>query len=100
MGLKYGKIVLVNNVINKVKKMDVCKQGKETQARWPLTIDKFKYTIKKLKVGCDDVWRYAVLALCSFYFYLIDCIDDTCQFMLNELVVHDLFSFVLRDRMQ
>ena len=99
MGLKYGKIVLVNNVINKVKKMDVCKQGKETQARQPLTIDKFKYTIKKLKVG-DDVWRYALPALCSFQFHLIDHIDDTCQFMLNELVVHDLFSFVLRNRIQ
>ena len=36
------KNVSVNNVFNKVKKMEVCKQGKETQTRWPLTIDEFK----------------------------------------------------------
>ena len=94
------KSVLVNNVNNKVKKMEVWRQGKETQARQPLTIDEFKYTIRKLKDGDDDVWRYALPALCSFQFHLIACIDDTCQFMMNELVVHDLFPFALRGRMQ
>ena len=94
------KSVLVNNIINKVKKMEVRKQGKESQARRPLTIDEFKYTIRHLKAGDDDVWRYALPALCSFQFHLIARIDDTCQFMMNELVVHDLFPFALRGRMR
>ena len=94
------KSVLVNNLINKVKKMEVRKQGKDSQARRPLTIDEFKYTVRKLKDGDDDVWRYALPALCSFQFHLIARIDDTCQFMMNELVVHDLFPFALRGRMR
>ena len=78
--------VLVNNVINKVKKMEVCKQGKETQARQPLsTIDDFKYTIRKLKVGDDDVWRYALPALCSFQFHPIARIDDRSEEHTSEL---------------
>jgi len=94
------KSVQVNNMINKVKKMEVRKQGKETQARRPLTIDEFKFTLKKLKDSDDFVWRYALPALCSFQFHLIARIDDTCQFMLNELMVHDLFPFALRGRMR
>ena len=92
--------MLVNNIINKVKKMEVRKQGKESQARRPLTIDEFKYTIRHLKAGDDDVWRYALPALFSFQFHLIARIDDTCQFMMNELVVHDIFPFALRGRMR
>ena len=72
------KNVSVNNVFNKVKKMEVCKQGKETQARRPLIINEFKYTIRKLKVGDNGVWRYALAALCSFQFHLNARIDDTC----------------------
>ena len=87
--------MFVNNVINKVSKMEVWKQGKETQIRWPLTIDEFKYTIRNLKVGDDGVWRYTLPALSSFQFHLIACIYDTCQFILNDLVVHDPFSSLL-----
>ena len=76
--------------------MELRKQGKESQARRPLTIDELKYTLRTLKEGDDDVWIYALPALCSFQFHLIARIDDTCQFMLNELVSHDLFSFALR----
>ena len=102
VGSKSGnpmKSVIVNNVINKIKKMEVRKQGKEIQARCPLTIDEFKFTVKKLKDVDDFVWRYALPALYSFQFHLIARIDDTCQFMRNELMVHDLFPFGLRGRM-
>ena len=102
VGSKSGnpmKSVIVNNVINKINKMEVRKQGKEIQARCPLTIDEFKFTVKKLKDVDDFVWRYALPALYSFQFHLIARIDDTCQFMRNELMVHDLFPFGLRGRM-
>ena len=59
------KSVLVNEVINKVKKMEVHKQGKSLQARRALTIEEFKFLM----------------------------------FMLNELMVHDLFPFTLQGRM-
>ena len=80
--------------------MELRKQGKETKARRPFTIDEFKFTLKKLKDSDDFVWRYALPALCSFQFHFIARIDDTCQFLLNELMVHDLFPFVLCGRMQ
>lgn len=75
--------------------MYVGNQGKESQARQTLTIDEFKYTIRKLKAGDDDVWSYALPVLCSFQFHPITCIDDICQSMMNGLVVHDLFLFAL-----
>ena len=103
VGSKSGnptKSVIVNNVMNKVKEIEVRKYEKETEARGPLTIDEFKFTLKKLKDGGDFVWRYALPALCRFQFHLITCIDNTCQFMLNELMFHDLLPFGLRGRMR
>ena len=94
------KSVVVNDVINKVKKMEVRKQGKSSQARRALTIEEFKFLMNKLKESEDPVRKYAIPALCSFQFHLVARIDDTCQFMLNELMVHDLFPFALRGRMR
>ena len=51
--------------------------------------------MNKLKELEDSMRKYAIPALCSFQFHLIARIDDTCQFMLNELMVHDLFPFAL-----
>ena len=44
--------------------------------------------------------KIGVPALCAFQFHLIARIDDTCQFMLNELRGHYLFPFTLCRRMR
>ena len=94
------KSVIVNEVINKVKKMEVRRQGKSSQARRALTIEEFKFMISMMRKSEDPMKKIAVPALCSFQFHLIARIDDTCQFMLNELRAHDLFPFALRGRMR
>ena len=93
------KSVIVNEVINKVKKMEVRRQGKSSQARQALTIEEFKFMISMMRKSEDPMKKIAVPALCSFQFHLIVRIDDTCQFMLNELCAHDLFPFALHGRM-
>ena len=94
------KSVIVNEVINKVKKMEVRRQGKSSQARRALTIEEFKFMISIMRKSNDPMKKIAVPALCAFQFHLIARIDDTCQFMLNELRGHDLFPFALRGRMR
>ena len=90
----------LNQFINKVKKMEVCKQGKSLQAMRALTIEEFKYLMNKLEESNDSKRKYAILALCAFQFHLIARINDTCQFMLKELMVHELFPFALCGRMR
>ncbi len=75
--------------------MEVRMQGKEIQTKYPLTIDEFKFTLKKLKDSDDFVWRYALPALCGSQFHLIACIDDACQFISNEQMEQGLFPFAL-----
>ena len=87
--------MLVNEVINEVKKMKVYKQGKSLQARRALTIEEFKFLMNNLKEMEDPVRKYAIPVLCTFQFHLVARIDNTCQFMLNALMVHDLFPFAL-----
>ena len=60
------KSIEVNDVVKKVQKMEVRKQGKSSQARRPLTIDEFKYTMQKLKSKEEGMKKYAVPALCCF----------------------------------
>ena len=55
------------------------------------------YMVMKSK---DPMKRIADTALCSFQFYPKARIDNTCQFILNELCCHNLFSFALCGRMR
>ena len=94
------KSVTVNEVINKVKKMKVKRQGNLFQARQALTIEQFKFMISMMRKSNDPMKKIAVPALCSFQFHLIARIDDSSQFMLNELCGHDISPFALYRRMR
>ena len=63
-------------------------------------IEEFKFIITMMRKSEDQLKKIAVPALCAFQFHLIARIDDTCQFMLNELRGHDLFPFALCGRMR
>ena len=56
--------------------------------------------MNKLEESEDPVQKNAILELCSFQFHLVVRINNTCQFMLNELMVHDLFPFALQGWMR
>ena len=49
MSGNHTKSVSVNEVINKVKKMGVRRQGKSSQARQALTIEEFKFIITMMR---------------------------------------------------
>lgn len=93
------KSVEVNNLIKKVQKMEVRKQGKASQATRPLTIAEMKFVFDILRKSSTLSKKLAVPALCTFQFHLIGRIDDTCRFDINELYVHGSFDFALRGRM-
>ena len=93
------KSIEVNNLVKKVQKLEVRKQGKASQARRPLTLDEFRFVVHQLKKKDCVVKKYAIPALCAFQFHLIGRIDDTCQFMLSELGTHDVHPFALKARM-
>ena len=93
------KSIEVNQLVKKVQKMEVRKQGKVSQAKRPLTIDGFKFTLKQLRKTDDCIKKFALTAFCAFQFHLIARIDGTCQFHLNELRAHRQFEFALVSRM-
>ena len=94
------KSIVVNDVIKKVLKFEVRKQGTPSQARRPLTIDELKYTIQQLKYKEEETKKYAVPALCCFQFHMIARIDDSCHFMVDEIKAHETFDFALRGRLR
>ena len=95
------KSIEVNNLVKKVQKMEVRKQGKQSQARRPLTLDEFKYLIEYLKERKENdyVQKYALPAICTFQFHLIARIDDTCHFHMRELQINNQYPFSLKARM-
>ena len=94
------KSILVNNFIKSIKKAEVQKLGKESQAKRPVTVDEYKKMLQVLRTFVDPIWKYALPALFSFQFHTVARIDDSCQFMMNKLVHHDQFPFALKARMR
>ena len=58
------KSIVVNDVIKKVLKFEVRKQGKPSQARRPLIIEELKYTIEQLKYKEEETKNMRFL-LCA-----------------------------------
>jgi hypothetical protein len=57
----------VNNLVKKVQKMEVRKQGKEPQARRPLTLDEFKYLIEHLKKQKENHYVKKICITCHLF---------------------------------
>ena len=93
------KSIEVNSLIKKVQKMEVRKQGKASQATRALTIDEIKFVMQRLRKNNNLLKKLAIPALCAFQFSMIGRIDDTCRFVMSELIAHDSFYFALRGRL-
>jgi hypothetical protein len=93
------KSVEVNNLVAAVKKAEVRKQGKSSNARRPLEMDEFKSLIRLLAAANDfqTQIRYTTYALLQFT--LIARVDDICHFPVSDIFDHSNNSEILACRL-
>jgi hypothetical protein len=91
----------VNNLIKRVKKKEVRKQGVASQCRRAITEAEFRAMQKILQKHDGDslIWRYGLYALTNFQFHLLARIDDTTQVLVENLKIHDSFCNALKTRL-
>ena len=88
--------VPVNNLIKAVKKKEVRRQGKPSQAtRRPLKSQEFSNTMHILHSFKDSIHRYQLPALCAFQFHMVGRIDDCVQLTKINLTANLRFPFTL-----
>ena len=91
--------VEVNDLIKAVKKAEVRKQGKPSSARRALQKSEF-YQLLRILEGFPDFHRkYRVPTLVKFQYTMIGRIDDTANFMAEDLKPNPDFPFTLLCRM-
>jgi Transcriptional activator of glycolytic enzymes len=91
----------VNNLIKRVKKKEVRKQGAASQCRRAITEVEFR-TMQKILQNhnrTSTIWRFGLYALTNFQFHLLARIDDTTQVLVENLRVHDSFCNALKTRL-
>ena len=83
------KSIQINDLIKKIKKYEVRKQGVPSQARRPFSPKEYD-EIKEIlyKEGKDTIWKYGVPAQMNYQFHLIACADNTTNVLLENLQVH------------
>ena len=91
----------VNNLIKRVKKKEVRKQGVVSRCRRAITEAEFRkmQNILQTHNGNSLIWRYGLYALTNFQFHLLARIDDTTQVLVENLKVHDSFCNALKTRL-
>ena len=93
----------VNNLIRRVKRKEVRKQGVTSKCRRAMTEDEFRKMQNILHEHRDGrnsgIWRYGLYALTNFQFHLIARIDDTTQVLIDNIRVHDSFCNALKTRL-
>jgi hypothetical protein len=90
--------VEVNDLIKRVRKKEVRKQGKASQARRALEPEEFEQLIAIIEENADNN-RYALSALNRFQFHMIARIDDTAKFYVEDLKANTQFDFTLLAKM-
>ena len=94
------KSIEVNELIKAIKKEEGRKQGKPSSARRALTHQEFIRIIEILKAeDQDDYHRCGLPGLLVTQYNLIARIDDTCQFLAENLTDTHEFDFALRSKL-
>ena len=90
----------INNLIKRVKKKEVRKQGVASQTRRAITEEEFHklHTVFRA-VGNSMLWQFGMSAMINFQFHVIARIDDTTQVLIEHLRVHDAFAHCLKTKL-
>ena len=90
---------LVNELIKMMKKKEVRKQGKPSQARRACEIDEFRQLVKGLQNSNKKNLRYVVSCMAKFQFSCIARLDDTARLEKQNLTANTQFPFTLHFRL-
>ena len=93
------KCTKVNTLIKAVKKKEVRKEGRPSEARRPLEIEEMRRLLNILHGSEDDTIRSVIAAMVKFQFHLVGRLDDTSRFQMADLKIHSQFPFALQGRM-
>ena len=99
--------ILVNEVFKALKKAEVRKQGKPSQARIPMTADhyyrrsiNYMQSTRSLEDDEHGFIKYMLAAsLFRFQFHMIARVDDTSQALLENIKAHPNNNFLLTSRL-
>ena len=90
----------VNELIKKIKKFEVRRQGAPPKARRSYTKNEFAHTQNILKERGECInSKYGIRALNNFQYHMIGRIDDCTQYFLENLEPHPEFNFNLKGKM-
>jgi hypothetical protein len=83
----------VNDLIKDMKRKEVRKQGRPSQARRALKDDEYRHLIDLLRASVDGDTRtiYGIPALVSFQFHMLARVDDACHWTTEHLRPHTRF---------
>jgi hypothetical protein len=85
----------VNELIKRVKKKEVCKQGKPSQARRPLEPGDLEQTFEILNSHGNMTKQQMVPTACKFHCLMVARIDDTANLKEEDLKPNLEFPFTL-----
>ena len=88
----------VNNLIQRVKKKEVGKQGVSSKVKCAMAQAKLQRMQNILQNHNKNhyIWRYGLYSLTNFHFHLIGRIDDTTQVLIENIWIHDSFPNALK----
>ena len=93
------KSVQVNDLIKAIKKKEVRKQGKASQARRPMKMEEFVALIKRLRGREENMSKYTVAAYFIFQFHMIARLDDVMNFSVQDLTPNPDYPGTLKSKM-
>jgi hypothetical protein len=89
----------VNELIKRVKKKEVRKQGKASSARRPLEPAEFEMTLEMCNAFDSITRKYMVPAIGKFQYTMVARLDDTCRIEEADLKPNPQFPFALLCKM-
>ena len=91
--------ILVNDLIKKIKKMEVRKEGVTSKARRSMELGEFCELIKRLRSSELPLRKFNLSAYFIFQYNMIERVDDIEKIMWSELSPCVDFDFILKARM-
>ena len=81
----------INDLIKRVKKKEVRRQGRASQARRSMESREYNHTVTVLHNKENIICRYGIPALMAFQFSMISRVDCAAQFFVQNLKGHNQF---------
>ena len=81
----------INDLIKRVKKKEVRRQGRASQARRSMESREYNHTVTVLHNKENIICRYGIPALMAFQFSMISRVDCAAQFFVQNLEGHNDF---------